>query len=284
MTANSPANRQVIREKTEARLRQIAGGTAGALGFAALDLQSGERFGQHENLDFPQASAIKIPVLLEVFQQAQAGELDLGAACRIEKVHKTDGSGFLKELGNGTVMMSLRDLCVLMILVSDNTATNLLIDRVGMERVNQTMAGLGLTHTRLRRRMMDQAAGERGDENLSTPAEAVRLLELLYRGEFVSREVSRSILEILRLPKSSAITAGLPPGTPVAGKPGAIGGVNVEWALVLAPERPYALAIMENYGSKGEATEAFREISRVLYDYFQRVGRATPHGSYSTPR
>lgn len=151
-------NLNVLHEKTQAQLEQITAHTQGAMGLVALDLTSGERFAINENVVFPQASAIKIAILMEVYKQAEAGKFKLTDTRRVEKQDKTGGSGVLVQLGDGTVQLSIYDLCVLMILVSDNTATNMLIDLVGMENINRTLEGLGLKHTRVRRRMLDTAA------------------------------------------------------------------------------------------------------------------------------
>lgn len=270
----------IIHEKTEQRLRKIARRARGGLGWTALDLTSGERFSLNEDAIYPQASAIKIAILMEVFKQQAAGNLRLSESRTIANLSKTGGSGILNELGDGSVTLSLHDLCVLMILVSDNTATNLLLDLVGMEPINQTLEALGLKQTRMRRRMMDLAAAARGEENTSTPAEAARLMELLFRGEFVNRQTCDDILAILKKTKPSNVKAGLPAEIAVAGKPGGIAGVVTEWAIVYAPERPYVVALMDNFGMGDDAPTAMREISCVLYEHFSRLARATPFGAY----
>lgn len=276
-------NWSVVRAKTETRLQEIAAGTRGALGLVAVDLTSGERFAVHEDLVFPQGSAIKIPILMEVYKQAGEGKFKLSDLEWVRKEHQVGGSGVLKELGDATSELSIRDLAVLMILVSDNTATNMLIDLVGMEQINATLASLGLRHTRVQRRMIDPAASARDQENLSTPAEAARIMEVLYRGEFLSRQVCDEILAILRKPKRGGINAGLPREVPVAFKPGGIAGVSTEWAIVELKERPYVVVVMENYGLGEEAAEAMKQISRTLYDYYWRLGRATRYGTYVDP-
>jgi beta-lactamase class A len=280
--APTPDSLKLIHQKTETRLRDIATGTRGALGFFALDPATGEQFALNEHTVFPQASAIKIPILMEVYKQANEGRFKLSDNRRIEKTDKTPGSGVLWELSDA-VQMSLHDLCVLMIVLSDNTATNILIDLVGIENVNRTVQSLGLKQTRLQRRMMDLAAATRGDENISTPFEAARIMELLHRGEFISRSICDEILAILKKPKPTAIGSGLPEGTPIACKPGGIAGVTTEWAIVFLREKSYIIAAMENYGVGQEASGAIKEISRTLHDYFSRLERATPHGLYVAP-
>ena len=273
-------NLKLIQQKTEAHLREIAGRSRGALGLFALDLISREQFAINEHNVFPQASAIKIPVLMEVYKQAGEGKFKLTDTRRVEKHDKTPGSGILSELGDGTVQMSLHDLCVLMIVLSDNTATNMLIDLVSLANVNATLQSLGLKQTRLQRRMMDLAAAGRGDENLSTPFEAARIMEILYRGEFINRSVCDEILSILKKPKTANIEAALPPGTIVASKPGGIAGVATEWAIVYLKDRPYIVTVMENFSVEQDAPNAIKEISKTLFDYFHRLSHATPHGMY----
>jgi beta-lactamase class A len=277
-------NVELVREKVEARLREIVNRARGAMGLAVLDLESGARMGINDHLVFPQASAIKIPILMEVYKQAGAGKFKLGDLRKIEAGDKTGGSGVLCELGDGTVQMSIHDLCVLMITVSDNTATNMLIDLVGMENVNGTLDSLGLAQTRLQRRMLDTAASQRGQENLSTPVEALRIMEMLYRGEFINRGVCDEILSILKKGKSTGLSSGLPEGTVVASKPGSIAGAATEWAVVFLKDRPYAVVVMENYGMEQDAATAMKDISRTLYDYFLRLSRATGHGTYAVPQ
>ncbi len=273
-------NRKLLHEKTEARLHGIAAQSRGVLGFAVVDLVSGETFGLNESHVFPQASAIKIPVLMEVHRQARQGKFKLSDIRRIEKHDKTAGSGVLAELGDGSVQMSIYDLCVLMIVLSDNTATNMLIHLTGMDAVNEMLATLGLQNTRLRRRMMDTAASLKGDENVSTPAESARIMEMLFRGKFLDPAVCDEILAILKKPKLTNIISGLPAGVTVASKPGGISGVCTEWAVVLLKNRPYVVTIMEAYGVAPDAPTAIKEISGVLYEYFDRLDRATPFGVY----
>lgn len=271
---------KIIHDKTQSHLDEIAARTRGALGLAAIDPSSGERFAINENVVFPQASAIKIAILMEVYKQAEAGKFKLTDLRRIEKKDKTGGSGVLTELGDGTVQLSIYDLCVLMILVSDNTATNLLIDLAGMDNINRTLESLGLKQTRVRRRMIDTAAAWRGDENVSTPAEAARIMEILFKGEFINRRVCDEIIAILKKTKKHDIKTSLPADMSVAFKPGGLPGVNTVWAIVYLRDRPYIIAIMENYGLEEDAASAMKDISQTLYAYFSRLAKATPHGTY----
>lgn len=277
---SQPEHLKLVHAKAEADLRAVVGSVKGVAGFIAVDLTTGDRFAVNETLVFPQGSAIKIPILMEVYRQAGQGAFTLTDRLPVTSKHQVGGSGVLRTLGDGTSHMSVRDLCVLMITLSDNTATNMLIDLVGMEKINATMRGLGLEQTKVRRRMIDLAASKRGDENVSTPAEAAKIMEVLHRGEFVDRSTSDAILEILKMPKRGDFNAALPESVPVAFKPGGIAGVATEWAIVYLPKRPYVIVGMENYAVGNEASEMMQKASRIMYDYFSRLARASAHGTY----
>ncbi len=171
------ANLRVLREKTGRQLLDISAATKGVLGFSVIDLTTGERFGTLDTMVFPQGSAIKVPVLMEVFKQSAGGKFSLSDRITIEHAKTVDG-GILQDFADRGSSLSIYDLCVLMIVLSDNSAANYLIDRVGMENVNSTMRSLGLKNTMLRRIMMDLAASGRGDENISTPAEAANVMQI----------------------------------------------------------------------------------------------------------
>jgi beta-lactamase class A len=220
---------------------------------------------------------------MELLRQAHEGTINLADPHWVTSDHQVAGSGILSEIGDHTTQMSVEDLAVLMIVLSDNTATNMLIDLVGMENVTAMMARLGCEHTRLQRRMMDTAASARGEENLSTPADAARLLRLLYEGEFVNREVSDHALAILRKPKTGVVNSVTPPGVVVAFKPGSIPGVETEWALVELEGRPYIITMMGAYDQGGELKTALREAASAAQEFFSRLATGTKYGAYIDP-
>jgi beta-lactamase class A len=162
---------------------------------------------------------------------------------------------------------------------SDNAATNVLIDRVGMDAVNRRLDALGLRATHLRRKMMDLEAARRGDENVSTPAEMRQLAEALYAGTGLSRERARDLLAVAAVPKDSPFRVPLPGGLVVADKPGSLEAVRCVTAIVDLPGRPYTVSIMTTYlrrDADGEA--AIREISAALYQTFDRLARSSDLG------
>lgn len=271
-------NRAILRAKLAAEIERIANGLDGVLGVAIKDLTTGEEISFNAQLTFPTGSSIKIPVLIELYKQAAAGKYQLTDQRWVEGKDRTGGSGVLNLFGAHTSSLSLRDLAVLMIVLSDNTATNMLIEQTGMANVNATLDELGLRDMRLRRKMIDTAASARGEENTATPLAAIGLLEKLYRGEVVNRQLSQDVLQVLKLRKNSAIPRLLPGNIEIANKPGGIEGASCDWGIVYVPGRPYAIALMTNYIGEG-ADEALARISKLAYDYFSRLARSTPYGA-----
>ena len=280
-----PDHLRILHRSTMEKIADAAKRCPGVLGLSAIDLKGDEGFSINDTLAFPTASAIKVTLLMEVYKQAHEGKIRLSDRVTVEHASTVEG-GVLHEFGDRESQISIHDLCVLMIVLSDNSATNTLIDKVGMANVNAMLSALGFTHTRLQRKMMDIRASGRGEENLSTPAEAARIMRLLGRGEFIDKETSEAILSMLKLPRDDPgnIAAPLPGDLPVAFKKGDIlPAVLTEWALVELKGHPYAIAIMSNYGTETDSSPVFREISKAVYDYYWRVARSGPYGTYTDP-
>jgi beta-lactamase class A len=259
-------------------IEQVVGNTNGVIGLALLDLTSGETLLINENLIFPQASSIKIPILIELIRRTESGDIDIRERVDIKRDNIVGGSGILQFFGDGTSSLSWYDLAILMISLSDNSATNLIIDRLGMSNINNTMKGMGFGTTGIKRRMMDSEASARGDENISSPYEAMKIMEDLHRRNTINTDVSDIVLEILRVPKSSDFRKSIPSSVPIANKPGSLTGVVCEWALVELPGRPYVLIFMSNYGVDTGLRAAAEEISAIAHKHFSRLSGASPHG------
>jgi beta-lactamase class A len=251
-----------LKAKFERRLQDIAARVDGVVGYEILDLTSGEKVARLERETFPTASTIKLTLVYELFKQAEEGKIRLDETIALDRAKAVGGSGILFELGTPT--LSIRDYATLMVTLSDNTATNILIDRLGMDNVARRMQGLGLGGTRLRRHMMDTAAARRGDENVSTPDEVVRLLQAIQKSD--------SAVDLLKKPKESRLRKGLPQGVATADKPGELDGVRVDAGIVFARNRPYVFSVMTTFlRDEGEGERAIEEMSRAAYEYFSRL-------------
>jgi beta-lactamase class A len=272
-------HREILKAKLERELRQISDSFPGVMSIQFVDLTDGMRVGVNEQLVFPQGSSIKIPILIELFRQAESRPAILRERQRVTPATRTAGSGVIGQFADGSSELSNEDLAVLMIVLSDNTATNLLIDAVGMDAVNRTMASIGAPQTKLQRKMIRPDASARGEENISTAREAADLMVRIARcGLPVSRESCARIRRILEIPKNDAVRRAVPDDIVVASKPGGIEGVAAIWAIVAVPDRPFAFAAMTNYAGAG-ADEAVTRAARAAYDYAMRLARSTPHGA-----
>lgn len=269
----------VLDAKFQAAVRDAEAGLDGVLGLALKDLKTGKTFLLNEREVFPQASSIKIAILLEAFKQAEEGRLQLDEFIALEESRKVAGSGVLYYLGRPSLRLSIHDTAVLMVVLSDNTATNLLIDKVGMEAVNKRLDGLDLAKTRLRRKMMDLKAAAEGRENVSTPLEMMTLLEKLWKGDVLKEPYRKDLLEILAIPKDSPLRAGIPEGIAVAEKPGELEAVRCDSGIVQLTGRPYVICVMTTYlKHDADGNQAITRISRLAYEHFSRLERSSKIG------
>ena len=282
--SSAAAKQQVLWQKLEANISDVDHGLDGVLGVAIVDLSSGQKFLLHGDDVFPQASSIKVAVLAELYRQAQAGKLKLTDLYTVQAADLVPDSAIMGGLTPGVTRITLRDLATMMIAVSDNSATNVLIDRVGMENVNALMDSLGLTHTRLRRKMMDLKAASEGRENISTPAEMMTLLEDLYRGKVLNKEMTADFFVMLSTPKHGFISLDLPEGLKIANKPGELEGVRNDSGVVFVENRPYVICVMTTYlHRERDGEEAIAKISAAAYRMFDRLARASEYGRVVSP-
>jgi beta-lactamase class A len=267
----------------KARIERVEQGLDGVLGVSVKDLKTGATLEILPDEPFPQASVIKLAVLYELYRQAEEGRVDLAEVTR-PPAARVGGGGILQELGPA-VSLTWHDLAVLMMGWSDNAATNVLIEKVGMEAVNRRLDGLGLARTRLRRRMMDIEAAQRGLENVSTPREMRLLIEAIHAGTGLSAERAKDLRVVAATPKRTPFRASLPEGLTVLDKDGELEAVRVAAAVVDLPNRPYAATIMTTYlrtDADGEA--AIREISAALFSTFDRLARSSDLGRIISER
>ena len=260
-------------ETVEAEIERLAEETGGIVGVAATQLGTGRHVGYREDEVFPTASVIKLPLLVTLYEDAIAGRIDLSERVTYREDTKVAGSGVLQYLDGG-LRPTLRDLAVLMMSVSDNTATDLLFDRVGRGRIEATMDRLGLGSIRAPfdiremlmelvdmdhskpggydelRRLLRISAGSGGRSMIpeqadrATPADMCRLLELIESRAILDAESCTAILELMkRIQSATRIPGLLPKGTVVAHKTGSYRRLRNDVGIVYAPNGPYAIAL-----------------------------------------
>lgn len=248
---------------------------------AFYDLATGDERLINPDATFHAASTMKVPVMMEIFRQAAAGKLSLDRRIPIKNDFASivDGSHYtLKPEDDSDQSLytrvgqtaTIRELIRLMITVSSNLATNLLIERVTPERVMDLMHTLGAEHIRVLRGVEDGKAFEKGLNNTTTARDLMIILRRIAERRAVSPKASDEMIKIMRDQKfNEGIPAGLPRNARVSHKTGSITRINHDAAIVYPPGRkPYVLVVLER-GIEDEklAHKLIADISRVIYEY-----------------
>jgi beta-lactamase class A len=249
----------------------------GVLGVAVIDLKTGEQWSHNGATLFPQASAIKIPILIEMFRLREQGQLRFEDAVTLQPAELVGGSGVLQNrLKNGPLTVTIEEIVREMIASSDNTATNWCIRRAGMANINHTISKLGFLETRLQRVMIDQAAASRNEENISTPVEMARMAKLIYEGKAVSAKASEGMIAMMKLVKAG-MRKGVPAQIEVASKVGELTGVRTETGIVYLEGRPFVLAVMGTYLK--EPLSPVEDITRMVFEHFSKLKQGNIYGN-----
>ena len=273
----------------------------GVVGLAARNFETGEQIRDRAEEVFFMASTFKVPVLVELYRQVDQGIVDTGRRIELTDRLRAPGGGVVKELANG-LNPTVHDLSLLMIIISDNTATDLLYDLVGRDRLNRTMREIGLANTRIpmscRELLYSMYGVETGDiaegtrlvaerlasgevvadsdgmseerSDVSTPSDMVRLLELIHGRDLLSAASREAVLDILgRQQLNTIIPYYLPPGTKTAHKTGGVTGVRCDVGIVYSPSGAYAIALMAKQVTDGkEIDRSLARVSQAVYEHF----------------
>ena len=277
--------KEILWQKLQDRVGQVDAGLDGVMAVAIKDLTSGKEYLLHGDEIMPQASSIKIAVLADLLLQAQHGKVKLSDEYVVRKEDLVSGSDIMLGLTPGVTRLSLRELATIMVAVSDNSATNVLIGRLGMEDINAMLANVGLKSTRLRRKMMDLNAAGEGRENVATAREMMTLLEAIYSGKLLNKEMTAEFIRLLSTHKESAMLQGLPDDAIAANKPGELEAVRNDSGIIFVKGRPYILCVMTTYlKDEKDGSAAIRKITELTYSYFDRLGRASEYGRVVSPK
>lgn len=231
------------------RVRAVLGGFPGKVALFAKNLDTGAVYGVGPDEPVRTASTIKLPVLVEAFARVAEGRARWEEELVLTQEKKVGGSGILPEFDPG-LHLTLRDAVHLMIVVSDNTATNLVLDRLGADAVNDRMDALGFSETRLLRKVFGGGdarartpARERFGLGVSTPREMVTLIEKIEKGEVVSKDASHEMIEILKRQQVHEGIGRTLQGVAVANKTGALDLLRSDVAIVYSERGRIAMAI-----------------------------------------
>jgi beta-lactamase class A len=269
------------------KVRAAVAGFPGKVFLYARNLQTGTSYGRDADARVRTASTIKLPIMTAVFAAVEAGKTRWTDELTLTDENRVSGSGVLSEFSTG-VKIPLRDAMHLMIVVSDNTATNMILDRVPADAVNAEMDRLGLKQTRALRKIRGDgpnlktaegwsAAGriaenQRFGLGVSTPREMVELLAKVYRGEVVSPAASREMIEVLKRQQYKDGIGRHMVDLVVASKSGALDHLRSDVGIVYSPGGPVVMAITcedipkVDYGVDNEGLLLISKLAEILVD------------------
>ncbi len=230
---------QIVRADTAAlrrKLDSIADAHHGVVGYSVIDLETGARINRRGDETFSTASLIKVPILVTVYDLVAKGQLSLDDPLTVLKIDQVPGSGIIQFLHNGTVL-TVHDAAWLMSTISDNTATNLLLDRIIIRRVWAKMDSLGLQHTRVHSKSFLRNSSVAMDSSVkygfgvTTPNEMAHLFELMALGKAVNPASDSAMLDILEHNNTDFMLQRYVEGARAAHKDGETDAVRTECTL-----------------------------------------------------
>jgi beta-lactamase class A len=273
----------------ESRLMPLIAAHKGKVAVAVKHLGSGESFRYHSDTVMPTASLIKFPVMVEAYRQAAAGKIDLDATITLRKQDKVPGSGVLTYHFSDGATFKLRDAVRLMIAFSDNTATNLVLDAVGLGATAATMEAMGYPNTKIHAKVFRRETSvfpQRSQQfglGSTTADEMIRLCEAVHRKQVVSPAACDAMLEHLRAcDDKDKFPRFLPPGTKVAFKTGSLAETRTAAGIIECPGGPVAVCVLscENQDKRwvpdNGGNRLCAEIARAVYDHFDRAANDDP--------
>ncbi|HEX6049925.1 MAG TPA: serine hydrolase [Gemmatimonadaceae bacterium] len=246
--AARPARTAVDTAALRQTLDSLAGAHRGVVGYAIVDVDGGARLSRRGDETFPTASLIKVPVLVTVFDLVARGMLSLDDRLTVLKIDKVPGSGQLQHLHDGAVI-TVRDAAWLMTTISDNTATNLLLDRIIIRRVWEKMEALGLENTKVHSKTFLRSSSVAMDSSVkyglgvTTPNEMATLFALLARGRAVNPAADSAMLDILEHNEDNQMLQRFAGGVRAAHKTGATDAVRTECSLFHLSSRVVACVL-----------------------------------------
>lgn len=237
----------------------------GDIGFYYKDIISGKTISFNENQKFIAASVIKIPILIETLKQIEGGVINKNDKVKVFREYKVPSCGALTYM-HDDLEVTIEDLYTLMIIHSDNTATNMLINMVGMKNINNTLKSLGCNNSEINRLLFDERAQNEGKENYITPYEIGYLLEKVYNGKMISKNISREIVRILKLQRlNHKIPYLLPKNVEIGHKTGEDDGITHDVGIIYS-EKPFIFCFTSNNTDVIKAENLLRKMAFICYE------------------
>ena len=243
------------------RILDMLSSLKGDIGFAACDPEENECISYHPDAPIQAASVIKLFVMAEAFRQREAGLFDFEAPVTVREENHLPSCGALTYM-RAPLTLPWGDLVTLMIILSDNTATNMLIDRLGMDSINAMIDSLGMKNTRLRRKLWQSELSRQGIQNTVSAGDTNLFLLKLYREELVSPAASREMLSILL---NQRLNGKMPfylhsRGIRCAHKTGEDDGITHDVGIIFA-DRPVIFSFLSEHTDVPEAETALQKLA-----------------------
>jgi len=258
---------QQLKQVLQAEIARFKGEPA----IVIKDLETGWEFTYEKDKLFPSASLAKIPIMAACFLSAEQGRIKLNHNIALKSADKLPGSGALKGMPAGT-LFSAEELIGLMIYDSDNTATNILTNFVGIDYLNSAFKGFGLKNTDLSRKIADYRMRDKGIENYTTAEDMALLLEKIHRRELGSKTVSEKCISLLKLARTNdRIPKYLPPQITVAHKTGLERGICHDAGVVFTRKGDFTIVVLTRHANPNSALskEFIAKISLHVYNYLE---------------
>ncbi|HEX3149530.1 MAG TPA: serine hydrolase [Gemmataceae bacterium] len=268
----------------ESQINALVADHKGTVAVAVKHLGTGETFIRKPDEVMPTASLIKLAVMAEVYFQAKEGKVKVDEMLTLKKDDMVQGSGILTEHFSPGASFSLRDAVRLMVVYSDNTATNLVLDKAGIKSVNERMAGLGLKETRINAKVfkgsttsVDPERTKKFGLGSSTATEMLKLLEMLHKGELVSADASKAMIEHMKkCDDKDKFPRFLPKGVTIAHKTGSVSDARTDAGILYFKEGPIALVVLtsqnedKTWTPDNAGNKLCADIARAVVEHYQK--------------
>jgi beta-lactamase class A len=244
----------------------------GEVGIVIRDLDKNWQLSYNKEMLFPSASLAKIPIMAGCFQAAQDAKLKLDRHVKLKSSDKFSGHGILKNMHPG-VVFSVEELIGLMIYDSDNTATNIVTAKVGIDYLDNFFKQMGLKNTNLSRRIADYQSRDKGIENYTTAEDMADILEGIYRKTLINKDISEKCLRLLKLQQiNDRIPKYLPVELTIAHKTGLEQGVCHDVGLVYTRKGAFIICVLTKHKNVTSvpSKEFIAKISLHTYNYFEQ--------------
>ncbi|WP_125152483.1 serine hydrolase [Clostridium rectalis] len=252
--------------KLEDKIKNIIDNSGGDISVVFKNLKNNYCININENKVFPSASTIKLVIMATFLKKVRDGLVKLEDNIVLLNSHKCGGDGILKELNEGHIF-TYKEIITFMIIISDNTATNILIDFLGMDEINSMAESLNLKHTRIKRKMMDSEAVKQGMDNFTTAKDLASFLTLLYNKEIINENYSYIMLEILKRQQvKGRLDLYLPEDLCIAHKTGDLDRLEHDVGIVYTKNINYIICVLTSNIDNKNGREFIGRISKQIYD------------------